>query len=109
MGSIILVGITLGLTILAFIKQNGMLYAVNIILWLVSGFVLYNLTYPTGNTYLPYAAILVCFAMTIVMTVQTLNFYIYSRRTRTPTDEETQASYRRQVYKLTRKKKGMWD
>jgi len=112
MSSILIVGLTLGITILAFVIKNGMLYAASIIFWTISGFVLANLTWPAGNTYLVYASILVCLSMVIVMTVTTLMYYINwnkGRRTYAPTDEEEQASYRKQVYKITRKKKDMWD
>jgi hypothetical protein len=49
--------------------------------------------------------------MTIVMTAATIMYYLTwrnTRRTHEPTDEEYQASYKRQVYGLT-KKKSRWD
>ena len=111
MSSIIVAGFTLGITILAFALKNGMLYAACIIFWIVTGFILYNLTWPAGNTFYAYAAILVCLAMTIVMVAATIMRYLEwskGRQPHVPTDEETQAAYRRQVYKATHRK-GPWE
>jgi hypothetical protein len=102
-------GLTLGLTVLAFALKSGLLYAIGIATWLVVGYGLYNLTWPAGNTFLNYASILVCILMTIVMTVQTLNYFLFSRRVADPGDEQVQADYRRKVYKITRKKTNFWD
>ena len=109
MSSALVIGLTLGITILAFAVKSGMLYVAGVLFWLISGFMLYNLTWSTGNTYLPIASVLACLAMTIVMTVQTLNYYLFSKRVKDPGDEQVQADYRRKIYKITRKKSDFWD
>ena len=107
MATAILACLTLGLTIAAFAVKSGMLKAAGIIFWLILGFALYNMTWPTGNTFYSYAAILACLAMTIVMVAASIMHYLTwskERRTYAPTDEEQQASYKKTVYNLTKKK-----
>ena len=105
----LLAGLTLGVTALAFAVKSGLLYAMGIAMWLTTGYGLYNLVWPAGNTFLNYASILVCILATIVMTVQTLNYYLFSKRVKDPGDEQVQADYRRKIYKITHKKSDFWD
>jgi len=107
MSTAIFACLALGITISAFAIKSGMLKAASIIFWLVLGFLLYNMTWPTGNTFYSYAAILACLAMTIVMVAASIMHYLTwskERRTYAPTDEEQQASYANQVRKITKKK-----
>ena len=105
--------LVVSLTVLAFVIKDsngkGMLYAVGIAFWLLESFLLWNMTWPAGNTYFGYAAILVGISMVIVMSVMTLNTYLFSRRIKSPTYEDEKASDRARVYKITHKKKSLWD
>ena len=115
MASAIFIGLTISLTITAFFLPQGigkgMLSMVGIIFWLITGFLLYNMTWITGNTYFPYAVIIGCLSMVIIMIVYTLNIFIFSLQDHTPalTDEQEQQAYKQQIYKLTKKKdKAPW-
>lgn len=103
-----LIAIALTITVLAFIKNNGILYAMGIPLWLLVSFILYNLVWSTSNTFFAYGSILVAILMVLVMIVFTLNSYLSGRKNM-PTDEDEQIAYRRQIYRLTHKKKNYWD
>ncbi len=112
MSSIAIIMVTLGLTFLAFFKREGMLFAIGIPAWVITAFTFSSMTWPTSNNYLWQAAYLFCYLMAVVMMVSTMMFYITwnkERRVKEPSDEESQASYRRQVYKITHKKKDMWE
>jgi Na+/melibiose symporter-like transporter len=107
----IFTAIALFMTVLAFWVKNGMLYAAGIVLWLVEGFLLYNIDWPTGNTYFQLAVIFVCLIFVIIMVAQTIIHYLSWRRSRQPrefTDDEIQATHRRKVLSIT-KKKDPWE
>ena len=106
--------IALGLTIAAFVAKtsaSGMLRIASGIAWIIMIPLSFAQSWPTSNTYLPVAVAFFCAAMMLIMVVATVTYYIdwrNTRRTHEPTDEEYQASYARQVRKLT-KKKSRWD
>ena len=106
--------IALGLTIAAFVAKtsaSGMLRIAGVVAWIIMIPLSFAQSWPTTNTYLPVAAALFCAAMMLIMVVATVTYYIdwrNTRRTHEPTDEEFQASYKHQVYGLT-KKKSRWD
>ena len=106
--------ITLVLTIVAFVAKtsaSGMLRIASVVAWIIMIPLSFAQSWPTSNTYLPIAVAFFCAAMMLIMVVATIMYYIdwrNTRRTHEPTDEEYQASYARQVRKLT-KKKGQWD
>jgi uncharacterized membrane protein len=106
--------IALGLTIAAFVAKtsaSGMLRIAGVVAWIIMIPLSFAQSWPTTNTYLPVAAALFCAAMMLIMVVATVTYYIdwrNTRRTHEPTDEETQAAYKHQIYGLT-KKKSRWD
>jgi hypothetical protein len=65
MGSIAIIVIMLGLSAIAFIKNNELLHFVGMIAWLIGGYVLYNQTY-AGNTYINTAVFMLAIAMVLV-------------------------------------------
>ena len=106
--------IALGLTIAAFMAKttaSGMLRIASVVAWLIMIPLAFGQNWPSSNTYLPAASALFCAAMMLIMVVATVTYYIdwrNTRRTHEPTDEETQAAYKHQIYGLT-KKKSRWD
>ena len=107
-GFTIFSAIVLGLTITAFIVKSGMLFGAGIAAWLVESFLLWNQTWPTGNTFFQYAVTLFGIGMVIVMVAATLIKYVEWHGAREPkemTNEDYQADYRQKVYKKTHKSK----
>ena len=106
--------IALGLMIAAFLAKttaSGMLRIASVVAWIIMIPLSFAQSWPTSNTYLPVAVAFFCAAMMLIMVVATVTYYIdwrNTRRTHEPTDEEYQASYKHQVYGLT-KKKSRWD
>ncbi len=103
----VFIGIVVLLTITAFALKIGMLYAASIVAWLITTFLLWNQTWPTGNTYIQTAVTLFGALMIIIMTAATIMSYLSwsrGRRKSGPTDEEEQASYKKTVYGITKKK-----
>ena len=103
MTTFIVTFITAVLTVLAFVVKNALLHMICVAWWLLLGFCLWNSTWPAGNTFLSYAAILICLGMVIVNLVTTLNHYL-GLRTAPPTHDSVQADYRRKVLDITRRK-----
>ena len=103
-----------GLTIASFTLKGiiaPILRLASAILWIIMIPIMLSQNWTTTNTYLPTAISYFCVIMCIVMVIMTVIYVVdwrTSRRTHEPTDEEYQASYARQVRKLT-KKKGQWD
>lgn len=100
--------VVMGISVLVFLKDKPMLYVVGIIAWLFATGYLINMTYPSGNTYLAYAAGGLGFAMVLVMGVMV---YLSTRP-----DHTTRSTYRdRRTAKLedirkraTRPKRPWW-
>ena len=95
--------IVVALTALAFWKKEPMLYMLGVIGWLTLAFILYNQTYPAGNTYLPYAVTGFCLYVTLIMAVQVVRTF-YSTRTRPPTSRDIQDEHKKKVEDLTRRR-----
>ena len=95
---------TLALTIMAFVFKNAILHLVCVIAWLVFGFAMYNQPWPTGNTYLGIAFMLLSLSMVIVNLIIALNHYL-GQRTVPPTHEEIQSAHRIKVLQLTTRKR----
>ena len=91
------------LTVSAFVLKNAILHMVNVVGWLLLGFCLWNSTWPAGNTYLGYAAMLLAVAMVIVHLINVVNHYL-GLRTEPPTHNSVQEDYRRRVLDVTRRK-----
>ena len=106
--------ITLVLTIVAFVAKtsaSGMLRIASVVAWIIMIPLSFAQSWPTSNTYLPIAVAFFCASMMLIMVVATIMYYVdwrKSRQTHTPTDEEQQAAYRKQVYGIT-KKKDKWE
>ena len=86
---------------------SGMLRTASVVAWIIMIPLSFAQSWPTTNTYLPIASALFCAAMMLIMVVATIMYYVdwrNTRRTHEPTDEEYQASYVKQVRKLTKKK-----
>jgi hypothetical protein len=102
--------LALGLMIAAFVTKgtsSGMLRIASVIAWIIMIPLSFNQTWPTGNTFLPQAAAYFSAAMMIIMVAATVMFYVdwyRGRQLHAMTDEEAQVSYRKQVYKITKKK-----
>ena len=118
--AVLLVGlIALILTVFAWIAYimksmtaAVMLHAVNIITWIITGYLLFNQTY-TGNTYIPTAVGLVGFAMALVEVVGLLLAAgipekMRSRRNPDEVYENDKAASRQKIYKITKRKEKKW-
>ena len=101
MTSAIIAFTTLVLTGFAFAFKNAILHFVCVISWLLFGFVMWNQTWPTGNTYLPIAFMLLALSMVIVNLVVALNHYL-GQRTVPPTHDEIQEKHRQRILGMTR-------
>ena len=97
------------ITIVAFWKNETMLYMVGIVAWLFTAFYLANLTYPPGNPYLPHAATGFALALVLVMTIRAIQIYLPGG-TKPYSSEDVQREHRRKILDLTRHKhKDWWD
>jgi len=95
--------VTLVLNVTAFVLKNAILHFVSVITWLVFGVVMYNNTWPAGNTYTAIAFMLIALVMVIVNVIITLNHYL-GQRTEPPTHDQIQSEYRRKILEMTGKK-----
>lgn len=78
-------GLTALLTVIAFLprekgRENPLLHFVAMMLWIVSGYTMFNNIPPAGNTYLPTAIFIVCIAMVIVHLITVINIFLGRRK-----------------------------
>lgn len=95
--------IVLTLVALAFVLKNAILHLTCVIGWVLVGFVMWNLSWPEDNTYLPTAAMLLCLSMVIVHLIYVVNHYL-GLRTEPPTHDSIQDEYRKRVLDVTRRR-----
>jgi len=101
MTTILLAVVTLVLTVTAFAFKNAILHFVCTIIWIVFGVTMMNQPWPSGNTFLGVAFILIALAMAIVNLVITVNHYL-GQRTAPPTHDEVQRNYKRKILSITK-------
>jgi len=94
---------TLTLTVTAFVIKSAILHFVCVIAWLVFGIVIYNNSWPVGNTFASVAFMFLALAMVIVNLVVSLNHYL-GQRTEPPTHDQIQGDYRRKILDLMGRK-----
>jgi len=99
--------VVIALTFIAFWRPRMLMNAVGVVAWLIWSFLMYNQTYPEGNTYLQTAVTIFGLAMVLVMVAMWLREY-FSNRTIPPSSSEIQAEHRRKVIGLTKRKEKKW-
>jgi len=102
--------VVLALTIVAFWRPRMLMNAIGVIAWFIWTFLIYNQTYPEGNTYLQTAVTIFGLCMVFVMIAMWIREY-FSMRITPPTSPEVQAAHRKKVVRLTQRsrKESWWD
>ena len=101
--------VVIALTVVAFWRPRQLMNVVGVIAWLIWAFLMYNQTYPEGNTYLQTAVTIFGLSMVFVMVAMWLREY-FSGRFKALTSSEIQTEHRRKVLALTKplRKKELW-
>jgi len=99
--------VVLALTFIAFWRPRLLMNAIGVIAWFIWSFLMYNQTYPAGNTYLQNAVTIFGLCMVFVMIAMWLREY-FGSRTKGPTSDDIQEEHRKKVLKLVRPKGKPW-
>ena len=94
-------------TVLAFWRPRLLMNFIGIIAWLIWSFLMANQTYPEGNDYLWIAVTVFGLSMMFVMIVMWVREY-FGTSIKPPTSSEIQATHKRKVLSLTKRKERPW-
>ncbi len=101
------VALVLIISVVAFWRNNVMMFMVGVIGWFSLAFYMVNQTFPAGNDYIKYAVATFCIAMTLVMAVQVyLSLKPDTERPLTYAQKKDQNL--RRIRELTTKKRRPW-
>lgn len=109
----VIVFIAMGLSIAAFMISDKVakpvIHAVSIIVWTVISYLLYNVGgYPTGNTFLPTAAMLIGLSMVIVHTTFVVIPILSYFNPKRPSYDQEQQAIRKRIASVTRRREEPW-
>jgi len=99
--------VVIALTFIAFWRPRLLMNAVGVVAWLIWSFLMYNQTYPEGNTYLQTAVTIFGLTMVFVMVAMWLREY-FTGRFKQLTSSEVQAEHKKKVVALTKRRRRDW-
>ena len=99
--------VVIAVTFIAFWRPRLLMNAVGVIVWLIWSFLIFNQTYPEGNTYLQTAVTAFGLFMVFVMIYMWIREY-FGDRIKPPTSDDIQAEHRKKVQKLVQPKGKPW-